>query len=175
MEYDLIVNSEKTLVEAKIQDREITLQKEEKPLTASFERVSDHQILLNINGTQLNAYVGGGKDVKTIIIDGRTYYIRDADSLAQAPAGKKGFKGGAKTVCAPMPAMVISILAKEGQMVEKGQKLVIVSAMKMETSLFAPFDGKVTKINAKEGDKVMPTDILVDIEQKKEPAEETNE
>jgi pyruvate carboxylase len=36
--------------------------------------------------------------------------------------------------------------------------------MKMETTLFAPFDGTVKKVNVAEGDKVMPGDILVDIE-----------
>ncbi len=36
--------------------------------------------------------------------------------------------------------------------------------MKMETTLFAPFDGIVSKVNTKKGDKVMPADILVDIE-----------
>jgi len=63
-----------------------------------------------------------------------------------------------------MPAVVISIPVSEGDVVEKGQAVVIVSAMKMETTLTAPFNGTVKKINTTEGDKVMPGDILVDID-----------
>ena len=67
-----------------------------------------------------------------------------------------------------MPSVVISLLARTGDVVEKGQGLVVVSAMKMETTLYAPYGGKVVKINAGEGDKVMPNDILMDIEKTKE-------
>jgi biotin carboxyl carrier protein len=55
-------------------------------------------------------------------------------------------------------------MVSEGDEVEKGQSVVVVSAMKMETTLSAPFKGKVTRINVKEGQKVMPGEMLVDIE-----------
>jgi 3-methylcrotonyl-CoA carboxylase alpha subunit len=48
--------------------------------------------------------------------------------------------------------------------VEQGQGLLVVSAMKMDTTLTAPFDGVVTQINCAEGDKVTPKQVLVDIE-----------
>ncbi|MRR35573.1 hypothetical protein EG829_13030, partial [bacterium] len=56
----------------------------------------------------------------------------------------------------------------EGDTVTKGQGVVVVSAMKMETTLQAPFAGMVTRVNTAEGDKVMPGMILVDIERKVE-------
>jgi len=59
-------------------------------------------------------------------------------------------------------------MVSEGDDVEKGQGVVVVSAMKMETTLQAPFKGKVVQINVAEGDKVMPGQILVDIEREKE-------
>ena len=62
-----------------------------------------------------------------------------------------------------MPAIVISILIQVGDKVKKGQGIIIVSAMKMETTLFAPFNGTVSKINTSVGNKVMPNDILIDI------------
>jgi len=40
--------------------------------------------------------------------------------------------------------------------------------MKMETTLQAPFKGKVLKINVAQGDKVMPGQILADIEREEE-------
>ena len=63
-----------------------------------------------------------------------------------------------------MPSVVVRIMVAEGNEVEKGQGVVVVSAMKMETTLQAPFKGRVLKINVAEGEKVMPGQILVDIE-----------
>jgi 3-methylcrotonyl-CoA carboxylase alpha subunit len=68
----------------------------------------------------------------------------------------------------PMPSVVVRIMIAEGDLVEKGQSVMVVSAMKMETTLQAPFKGKVLKINVAEGDKVMPGQILAVIERKEE-------
>jgi biotin carboxyl carrier protein len=45
--------------------------------------------------------------------------------------------------------------------------------MKMETTLTAPFPGRVTGINVSVGEKVMPGKILVDIEQEPENTQST--
>lgn len=66
----------------------------------------------------------------------------------------------------PMPAVVVKVLVAVGDAVSRGQPLVVVSAMKMETTLVAPKDGTVSEIKAKEGDKVNPSDVLVHIEEK---------
>ena len=63
-----------------------------------------------------------------------------------------------------MPAVVTKILVSTGETVEQGQGLLVVSAMKMDTTLTAPFDGLVTRINCAEGDKVTPSQVLVDID-----------
>jgi len=68
----------------------------------------------------------------------------------------------------PMPAVVVKVLVAVGDAVTRGQPLVVVSAMKMETTLVAPKDGTVSEIRAKEGDKVNPSDVLVHIEEKSE-------
>ena len=66
----------------------------------------------------------------------------------------------------PMPAVVVKVLVAVGDAVTRGQPLVVVSAMKMETTLVAPKDGKVSEIKAAEGDKVNPSDVLVHIEER---------
>jgi biotin carboxyl carrier protein len=67
-----------------------------------------------------------------------------------------------------MPAVVIAVCVNEGDRVEKGQKVVVVSAMKMETTLVAPYTGIITRINVQANDKVMPGDILVNIDEIKD-------
>jgi 3-methylcrotonyl-CoA carboxylase alpha subunit len=72
-----------------------------------------------------------------------------------------------------MPAIVVLVPVAEGDWVEKGQIVMVISAMKMETSLRAPYSGRITRIKVNEGDKVMPGDILVDIEEKTQSEGET--
>ena len=120
-----------------------------------------------INGKSVNVYLAKNKSGKTILLNGRTYQVQDVDNLPKGPKKKKGIDGPTK-VTPPMPAVVIAVDVNEGDRVEKGQKVVVVSAMKMETTLVAPYKGMVTKVNIQEGDKVMPGDILVDIDEIKD-------
>ena len=63
-----------------------------------------------------------------------------------------------------MPAVVQDVLVAVGDEVEKGQKLVVVSAMKMESTLVAPYAGTVAAVNTEVGAKANPGDVLVEIE-----------
>ena len=127
--------------------------------------ISENRLGLTVNGQRVSAYVSDTKDGKEIFINGKSYFVRDADAK-QTETRKTGQGQGPSIVTPPMPAVVISVLVKPGDAVEKGQAVVVVSAMKMETTLNAPFAGTVTKVNVNEGDKVMPGDVLVDIERR---------
>lgn len=129
-----------------------------------FQRISDRKISLSVNGRQVNAWVEKTEQGKTVILNGEHYFILDKD--AQAQAGTRSKKSGAEptAVTPPMPAIVIQVPVSQGDVVEKGDTVVVVSAMKMETCLKAPYGGTITRIGVEEGDKVMPGDILADIE-----------
>ncbi|MFH1155477.1 MAG: biotin/lipoyl-containing protein [Pseudomonadota bacterium] len=129
-----------------------------------FDRVSDHQISMTVNGRQVNAWMEKEPDGKIIILDGERYKVRDRLQQDRPRACRTGLDQEPLTVTPPMPAIVVKVDVAEGDRVEKGQTVVVVSAMKMETSLRAPYDGRVTRIRTAEGDKVMPGDILVDID-----------
>ncbi len=130
----------------------------------SYNRLSDHQMHLTINGRQITAWVENQPMGKTIIIGGERFFIQDKDKLAQTTPRKTGPGKGSGKVTPPMPAVVISVPVQLGNLVKKGDTVVVVSAMKMETSLTAPHNGTITRIGVNAGDKVMPGDILIDIE-----------
>jgi biotin carboxyl carrier protein len=73
-----------------------------------------------------------------------------------------------REVTPPMPAVVVRVLVAVGDTVEQGQALLVVSAMKMETTLVAKFSGRVSSVNAAQGDKVSPGQILIDIDSQAE-------
>lgn len=165
MEYRLKIDEETVPVEVENHgEDQLQAVIGENAFDISYAAINDHQIHLTVNGQRVNAYVSDQDGGKIVVIRGKTYFVQDADLLEQNRTRKKGAGSDPTEVTPPMPAVVIAVAVSEGDVVEKGQAVVIVSAMKMETTLFAPFKGTVKKVNVAEGAKVMPGDILVDIE-----------
>ena len=62
---------------------------------------------------------------------------------------------------APMPGLIHSLIAKEGDQVAKGEPLLILEAMKMENVIKAPADVIVNKIHVKEKEAVEKNELLL--------------
>ncbi len=71
---------------------------------------------------------------------------------------------GGRDIAAPMPGLVVSVDVSPGQVVEQGQALVIVEAMKMQSELRSPIRGRVAAIAVRPGQEVMGGAVLVRIE-----------
>lgn len=67
-------------------------------------------------------------------------------------------------VTTSMPGKVTKVLVKQGQVVKKGDLVLIVEAMKMESQVLAPIAGAVKTLYVKEGDDVKPDETLVIVE-----------
>lgn len=92
-------------------------------------------------------------------------------AIAASPAPRRGAGTERELppeITPPMPAVVVEVLVEVGQVVAKGDPAVVVSAMKMESTLVAPTDGTVAEVTVAAGDKVSPGDVLVRVA----PAEE---
>ena len=76
-------------------------------------------------------------------------------------ARPKGEPGNSAQACAPMPGMVTEIAVSPGQQVKAGDKLIILEAMKMLTTVSAGQDGTVSEVLVKKGDRVDSDDLLV--------------
>ncbi len=62
----------------------------------------------------------------------------------------------------PMPGKLIKILVKENQIIEEGQSLCVVEAMKMENTLVASKQCIINKINYKEGDTLSVDEVIME-------------
>ena len=94
----------------------------------------------------------------------RTVLVKDksvAETIISNPKARKGVKG---SVGAPMPGTVIDIRVKEGDNIEKGQPLIVLSAMKMEMVVQAPVSGTVKSISATKDMKLEGEDLICEIE-----------
>ena len=83
-----------------------------------------------------------------------------APAAAPKPAAAAG---GAGSVAAPMPGLIVDVTCKVGDKVKAGQQVVILEAMKMQNPLPSPIDGEVKTIHVKSGDSVAVGQVLIDI------------
>ncbi len=94
----------------------------------------------------------------------REVTIRDNSLRATVRGRPKADPNAPGQVGAPIPGAISSIVVELGQQVKKGDRLLILEAMKMQSTVYAPVDGKVTKKLASVGDKVEAKDLLLVIE-----------
>jgi pyruvate carboxylase len=67
-----------------------------------------------------------------------------------------------KHIAAPLPGMIATVAVKEGQVIQKGNPLVSIEAMKMETMITANEDGVIKKIHIASGVQVDAKDLLIE-------------
>ena len=118
----------------------------------------DNMAELRIDGrTVFVPFIVQGSQV-SFKFDGETYSIDTGEKTSRSRRRHREH-----SMSAPMPGVVLKILASPGQQVTKGMPLVILEAMKMEHVLAAPRDGTIAAINCKEGDLVQPGTELVEL------------
>ena len=92
----------------------------------------------------------------------RTVTVTDASVSATAIANRKAEEGNPLHVAAPMPGLVVSLSIKPGQQVEKGDPLVAIEAMKMETVIRAEKNSVVKSVPIDVGTLVAAHALLVE-------------
>ena len=119
------------------------------PVAASAVRLDDG-LLLTVADRSFRVLSAVDDDTTWLWLDGATYAIAAlAPRLRGTDAGAFGGE-----VRSPMPGAVIAVRAKPGDIVRKGDVLVVVEAMKMEHGLPAPSDGTVGPLAVRLGDQV---------------------
>jgi len=93
----------------------------------------------------------------------REIIIKDESIKSKVVSRVKADPHNESHIGASMPGTVIKVLVEKGEKVEKGDHLMITEAMKMETTVQAPFSGIVKDIYAVNGEAIQTGDLLIEI------------
>ena len=97
-------------------------------------------------------------------INGRPVALTVMDELRAQALESLGAVAGSGTLTADIPGLVVEIRVKPGQIVHRGEPVIVVEAMKMQNELCAGVSGTVTTVAVTIGQSVNPGDTLVVIE-----------
>ncbi|MGB0473997.1 MAG: sodium-extruding oxaloacetate decarboxylase subunit alpha [Porticoccaceae bacterium] len=112
-----------------------------------------------------------GEEIYTVEVEGKSYTVTvsaGGDVSGIAAVGSEAESAstdvpatGGEPVAAPLAGNVVKVQVKPGQRVSEGESIVVLEAMKMETSVSAPSDGTIVEVRVKAGDSCAVGDVLV--------------
>lgn len=94
----------------------------------------------------------------------QTWAYDIADLSSDGQRRKKSQTATPDMIMAPMPGKITKVFVKDGDLVTKGQALLVMEAMKMEYTLKSDFETKVEKVNIKANDQVTVGALLVKLQ-----------
>ena len=132
----------------------------DKTVDAEILGTQDGQLNLLIDGERVTAYVSSDNAKRWVTINGRTYLLTKQTGSRKS-GGSHPHADGELT--APMPGQVRAVNVSEGDVVTKGQTLIVLEAMKMEMKIQASSDGTVSKLFVKQGETVEREQMLIEV------------
>ena len=117
---------------------------------------------LLVDGVRKRAYVARRGAERLVFMDGVVHVLRLPDDEDGDDLDDMGDTG--PNLTAKMPGTVVKVMAAEGDEVAAGQPLVIMEAMKMETEIVSPLNGRVAKVHVVEAQVLAAGDALLDLD-----------
>ena len=141
-----------------------------KPVSLDLSKLSPNKyhLLLNYKSYNLEVISYNKKSGEIAVkVNNRVVKVVVKTALDEL-LDKMGFStnnvGHTKDIAAPMPGLILAVVVNEGDDVEKGDKLLVLEAMKMENIIKSPGSGKIKSITVTKGDSVESGQTLIHFE-----------
>ena len=145
-----VISRDGNTIRVRIGDRE---------LAAQYTPNADCGGILTINGRRYPIFGAKRKESIFVSVGPASFEFKPAEAAARRRA--RGL--AAAEVIAPMPGKVLKVLVRDGDLVEAGQPLVVIEAMKMETTLAAESAAIVKRVRVEEGQTVDHGAVLIEL------------
>ncbi len=120
--------------------------------------IEENLARLEVNGTPYNVELH-----RTVKASKTPTLVRTAVKQQVIPDIQKKEGGSSHPILAPLPGSILKLEVGKGDIVEKGQLLLIMEAMKMENRVLADRAGVVENIKVQPGDSVLQGDVILEI------------
>jgi 3-methylcrotonyl-CoA carboxylase alpha subunit len=127
-------------------------------VTAEVEALADGSTIIRVAESNLRVF--GARTRNSILVAAGPATFELVQIEGRAGAARHGL--AAPEVTAPMPGKVLKILVAQGDSVAHGQPLVVIEAMKMETTLYAESAAMVKKIHVAAGAMVDHGAVMIE-------------
>ena len=110
---------------------------------------------------------GAERGHHTVVLHGQRFVVEALDEHARAIrslARAAAVPAGPTLLRAPMPGLIVRVTVAPGDVVQPGQGLVVIEAMKMENELVAPAGGTVRAVRVTPGRAVEKGTVLVEVD-----------
>lgn len=134
---------------------------DDRSVAVEILQAKDGKLDLLIDGKRVTAYVSSENAKRWVTVNGQTFMLTKSSGTRKSGHGHHHAAG---ELTAPMPGQVRAVNISEGDVVTKGQTLLLLEAMKMEIKVQAPRDGVVISIQVKQGQTVEREQLLVIME-----------
>lgn len=134
----------------------------------SIEKIDDDKLFIIVNGRTYTAEcLSVNRTEKTVelLLNGQKIHTRikePLDDLLHSMGLDKIQTGSAGNIKAPMPGLVLDVAVEPGVSVSKGDKVLVLEAMKMENIIKAGGDGIVARVLVQKGQTVDKNQILIE-------------
>ncbi len=146
--------------------RRLRLDLEDREATVEVLSAENGRLHAVVDGEPLTADFASDGHHVLISLNGEGYTLAKPPPPDVDRAGPAGTDAAGASLTAPMPGTVVRVSVSEGEVVEEGQLLLVLEAMKMEQSVKAPHAGRVSSLPYGEGDLVPGGAVLAEIEEK---------
>ncbi|MDQ8727479.1 acetyl-CoA carboxylase biotin carboxyl carrier protein subunit [Bradyrhizobium sp. LHD-71] len=104
----------------------------------SYRITNDHDAIVAVDGDTIHVW-----------LDGEAQTFRYHEPVAYYGSHADGSTDD--TILAPMPGTVVTVMVKAGEAVARGDTLLVIESMKLETSVKAPRDGRIDTVHVAMG------------------------
>jgi biotin carboxyl carrier protein len=150
MEFQYQIGSEVVVVKCERSAEGYRITLADRTYEVMLDNAHSSEVAFTVDGMRYVAYSVTDSATRYVAIDGHVIELKKPDPRR----ARRRHHHGEDSLSASMPGQVAKLLVGEGDVVERGQTLLILEAMKMEIKIAAPHAGRVRKVLVRQGQVV---------------------